>query len=268
MARKTARTPVTESFDSAEFERATRNAIHLFRNGMHSPEYLIQAELVFPSYPTARLHRKEASLALLAVTSEVLCFADPPTGHRWAGYPLAMLEGYRAESEVEAVFRFSTAQPNHVAMPAVRFPVMADLLAARSTAALRKFLLGLERGWEAVTDQSFANRFDGQPGPMAARLELDDGPLNGSMTPGPDVTATSIPPRQLSTDTYERGSMSHFELGHHRSERRDLHNINVNEAAARADLCGTIHLQDGGLCLLPALHAGPCQFKPPAGPAG
>jgi hypothetical protein len=267
MARKIARTPVTESFDSAEFERATQHAIHLFRTGMRSPEYLIQAQLVFPNHPTARLHRKEASLALLAMTSEVLCFADPPTGHRWAGYPLAMLEGYRAHSEVEATFRFSTAQPSHVAMPAVRFPVMADLLAARSTSALREFLLGLERGWEAVTDQSFANRFDDQPGPMAARLELDDGPLHGSMTPDPEVTATSIPPRQQSTDTYERDCMSHFEQGHHRSERRDLHNINVNEAAARADLCGTIHLQDGGLCLLPALHAGPCQFKPPAGPA-
>jgi hypothetical protein len=43
--------------------------------------------------------------------------------------------------------------------------------------------------------------------------------------------------------------------------RKDLHNTNIDEAAAAADLCGTTHLQDGHKCLLPAQHDGPCQFE-------
>jgi hypothetical protein len=44
-------------------------------------------------------------------------------------------------------------------------------------------------------------------------------------------------------------------------ERNDLHNTNIDEAAAGDDQCGTTHLQDGRVCLLPALHAGPCAFE-------
>ena len=45
-------------------------------------------------------------------------------------------------------------------------------------------------------------------------------------------------------------------------ERNDLHNSNIDEGAASDDLCGTTHLQDGRICLLPALHVGPCEFQP------
>jgi hypothetical protein len=42
-------------------------------------------------------------------------------------------------------------------------------------------------------------------------------------------------------------------------ERNDLHNTNID--AARDDLCGTTHLQDGRIGLLAALHVGPCEFQ-------
>jgi hypothetical protein len=59
--------------------------------------------------------------------------------------------------------------------------------------------------------------------------------------------------------------MGRFEPARDPSEdRRDLHNVNVNQAVARADRCGTIYLQDGRLCYLPALHQGGCQFEPQA----
>jgi len=45
-------------------------------------------------------------------------------------------------------------------------------------------------------------------------------------------------------------------------ERNDLHNTNIDEAAAGDNLCGTTHLQDGSMCRLPALHDGACVFEP------
>ena len=49
----------------------------------------------------------------------------------------------------------------------------------------------------------------------------------------------------------------------------DVHNTNINEAAARAGRCGTVHLPTGRMCRLPALHDGACQlaFTDPAIPA-
>ena len=46
-------------------------------------------------------------------------------------------------------------------------------------------------------------------------------------------------------------------------ERYDLHNINIDDAAARANLCGTVDLHSGRICLLPALHPGGCRFEAP-----
>jgi hypothetical protein len=52
-------------------------------------------------------------------------------------------------------------------------------------------------------------------------------------------------------------------------DRLDVHNTNINEAAARAGRCGTVHLPTGRMCRLPALHDGACQlaFTDPAIPA-
>jgi hypothetical protein len=52
-------------------------------------------------------------------------------------------------------------------------------------------------------------------------------------------------------------------------DRLDVHNTNINEAAARAGRCGTVHLPTGRMCRLPGLHAGACQlaFADPAIPA-
>jgi hypothetical protein len=52
-------------------------------------------------------------------------------------------------------------------------------------------------------------------------------------------------------------------------DRLDVHNTNINETAARAGRCGTVHLPTGRMCRLPALHAGACQlaFTDPAIPA-
>jgi hypothetical protein len=52
-------------------------------------------------------------------------------------------------------------------------------------------------------------------------------------------------------------------------DRLDVHNTNINEAAARAGRCGTVHLPTGRMCQLPALHHGACQlaFTDPAIPA-
>jgi hypothetical protein len=51
--------------------------------------------------------------------------------------------------------------------------------------------------------------------------------------------------------------------------RLDVHNTSVNEAAARAGRCGTVHLPTGRMCRLPSLHEGACQlaFTDPAIPA-
>ena len=53
------------------------------------------------------------------------------------------------------------------------------------------------------------------------------------------------------------------------SERIDVHNTNVNEAAAAAGRCGMVHLPTGRMCRLRSLHEGACQlaFPDPAIPA-
>lgn len=60
------------------------------------------------------------------------------------------------------------------------------------------------------------------------------------------------------------------------AERRlDLHNLNVDSAAAAEGLCGFTHLASGRVCGLPFRHAGACRFtgrsgsgQPPAGRRG
>lgn len=42
--------------------------------------------------------------------------------------------------------------------------------------------------------------------------------------------------------------------------RLDIHNANIDENLAEAGLCGTINLVTGGVCHLPALHEGGCDF--------
>ena len=46
------------------------------------------------------------------------------------------------------------------------------------------------------------------------------------------------------------------------STRLDVHNVEVDEDAAVAGLCGTIHLPTGRTCLRPARHLGSCRFQP------
>jgi len=55
-------------------------------------------------------------------------------------------------------------------------------------------------------------------------------------------------------------SSSAFPLRHHRQERLELHNIDVDEALAGQHLCGNLHLPSGRVCLLPERHRGGCQF--------
>lgn len=47
-----------------------------------------------------------------------------------------------------------------------------------------------------------------------------------------------------------------------RAERLDLHNASIDEAAAAAGRCGTIHLPTGRICGARARHAGSCNFLP------
>lgn len=59
-------------------------------------------------------------------------------------------------------------------------------------------------------------------------------------------------------------------------ERYDLHNVNIDETAAIANLCGVLDLRNGRVCRLPALHPRGCRFecskgatlRPPNGGAG
>jgi hypothetical protein len=44
-------------------------------------------------------------------------------------------------------------------------------------------------------------------------------------------------------------------------ERRDLHNISINLAAAAEGLCGFTHIPSGRVCRLPCRHPGPCEFR-------
>ena len=43
-------------------------------------------------------------------------------------------------------------------------------------------------------------------------------------------------------------------------ERLEIHNIEVDVAAAGQHLCGTLHLPTGRVCRLPERHRGGCQF--------
>lgn len=43
--------------------------------------------------------------------------------------------------------------------------------------------------------------------------------------------------------------------------RLDLHNININFAAASRGRCGFTHLDSGRVCQLPHRHRGPCYLR-------
>jgi hypothetical protein len=47
-------------------------------------------------------------------------------------------------------------------------------------------------------------------------------------------------------------------------ERLDLHNAGIDELAAAAGRCGTIHLPTGRTCRAPARHADGCDFVHPS----
>lgn len=48
-----------------------------------------------------------------------------------------------------------------------------------------------------------------------------------------------------------------------RDERLDLHNAGIDELAAVAGRCGTIHLPTGRTCRAPARHTDGCDFELP-----
>jgi hypothetical protein len=48
------------------------------------------------------------------------------------------------------------------------------------------------------------------------------------------------------------------------TERLDLHNAAIDEPAATAGRCGTIHLPTGRICRAIARHADGCDFGPAA----
>ncbi|MCW2700534.1 MAG: hypothetical protein JWQ45_2069 [Blastococcus sp.] len=48
------------------------------------------------------------------------------------------------------------------------------------------------------------------------------------------------------------------------TERLDLHNVAIDEPAAAAGRCGTIHLPTGRVCRATARHADGCDFGPSA----
>jgi len=47
-------------------------------------------------------------------------------------------------------------------------------------------------------------------------------------------------------------------------QRLDVHNVNVNSAAAAQGLCGFTHLASGRVCRLPSRHSGACAFDRPS----
>jgi hypothetical protein len=49
----------------------------------------------------------------------------------------------------------------------------------------------------------------------------------------------------------------------HDYARPDLHNSEVDEAAAARRLCGMTFLNNGHICMLPERHAGGCEFVDP-----
>ena len=66
--------------------------------------------------------------------------------------------------------------------------------------------------------------------------------MNMRIRTRPDVWSSASPPR------------------HHRQDRLELHNIDVDEAFAARHRCGNLHLPSGRVCLLPERHRGGCQF--------
>jgi hypothetical protein len=51
-----------------------------------------------------------------------------------------------------------------------------------------------------------------------------------------------------------------------RDERLDLHNAGIDELAAAAGRCGTIHLPTGRTCRASARHTDGCEFVLPSWP--
>lgn len=47
------------------------------------------------------------------------------------------------------------------------------------------------------------------------------------------------------------------------AERREVHNVSVDERVARAQMCGQVHLPSGRTCILPFGHLGSCGFEDP-----
>jgi hypothetical protein len=47
------------------------------------------------------------------------------------------------------------------------------------------------------------------------------------------------------------------------AERREVHNVSVDELVARAHMCGQMHLPSGRTCVLPFGHIGSCGFEDP-----
>jgi hypothetical protein len=48
------------------------------------------------------------------------------------------------------------------------------------------------------------------------------------------------------------------------ADRLEIHNAGFREDAARAGLCGSLHLPTGRVCLHTARHPGPCEFSTPS----
>jgi hypothetical protein len=46
-------------------------------------------------------------------------------------------------------------------------------------------------------------------------------------------------------------------------ERREIHNVSVDELVAEAQLCGQVHLPTGRTCIGYAGHTGSCGFEDP-----
>jgi hypothetical protein len=43
--------------------------------------------------------------------------------------------------------------------------------------------------------------------------------------------------------------------------REEIHNAQINTAAAQSHRCGMTHLASGRICLLPERHSGSCDFR-------
>jgi hypothetical protein len=47
------------------------------------------------------------------------------------------------------------------------------------------------------------------------------------------------------------------------AERREIHNVSVDEHVATAHMCGQVHLPTGRTCVLVTGHSGSCAFEHP-----